>query len=105
MFPPMPGAGAPASTPPPAPPQGGTGLVDQSQGPQASPSQGPTPEDLAQQFMIQIRDIHMKIDALAGEYPAASKDLRAAKQALTDSMTSVAGSLTQTNGAAQPRTF
>lgn len=104
MFPPMPGQAGPGAQQ--APPQQGpaTGLVDP--GSQASPSTGPTPEDLAQQFMVSIRDLHMKIDALAGEYPAASKSLRQAKQALTDSMTAVAGSLSQTNGpASQPRTF
>lgn len=104
MFPPMPGGQG--QSPAPTQSQGGgmnpSALVET---PGASPSQGPTPEQLAEQYMKQVQQLSAAIDALASQFPPASKNLRDAKQALIDSMTAVAGSLAQTNGTQQPKTF
>ena len=90
MFPPMPQQGqtGPASPQNPDPSTLVAGLG-------ATPPQGPSPEQIVQEFMRQIQSLHAQIDALASQHPEASKELQAAKQALTDSMTPVAANMTQ----------
>lgn len=106
--PPLPGQGqgapsAPATPPTPGgPPPGISGLVGGV--PNATPI-GPTPEQKVQAYMDQIRSLSMNIDALAQQHPEASNDLNDAKNALINSMTKVASSMTSPEAQPQPPTF
>lgn len=106
--PPPPSPGGPGATPPPptqspnGPPAGLSGLVGGV--PNATPL-GPTPQQKAEAYMEQVRNLHMAIDALAMDHPEASNDLNDAKNALTNSMSKVASALSGPESGPQPQTF
>ncbi len=103
--PPPPGPSQAPPSPPPAPgapPPGLSGLVGGV--PNATPL-GPTPQQKAQAYMEQVRNIHMEIDALATDHPEAASDLQDAKNALTSSMSKVASAMSGPEGQPQPMTF
>lgn len=99
MAPPMPGqpgAGGPGGPPDPS------GLVSGLSGPGPGATQGPTPEQMIQEYLKNIQGIVAEVDALASQHPEASKELQTAKQALIDSMTPVAGAMSSPNGMQPP---
>jgi len=101
--PPSPNSAPPASAPPSGgPPAGLSGLVGGV--PNATP-QSPTPQQQAEAYMEQVRNLHMAIDALATQHPEAANDLNDAKNALTNSMAKVATAMTSPQGGPQPMTF
>ena len=51
---------------------------------------------------MQIRDLHMAIDGLARQFPAAAEPLGMAKQALTEAMTVVVVSMSSTESPSAP---
>src|SRR5579863_558062 len=102
LAPPLPGAGSNTPAPPPPTPAGLSGLVG---GVPTGQQLGPTPEQKAQAYMEQVRNIHMAIDALATDHPEAGSDLQDAKNALTNSMSKVASAMTAPEGGPQPATF
>lgn len=55
--------------------------------------------------MDQIRNLHITIDGLAQQYPAAAPDLQAAKQALAGSMSKVASTMNQPEQSPTAPTF
>jgi hypothetical protein len=101
MSPPMPSMpGAPGSGGAAGPPSDFSTLV-------APAPAGPNPEAARiVSFMTSIRDMHMQIDSIAGEFPEASEDLEKAKTALTNSMSKVAASQSSpAQMTSQPPTF
>jgi len=92
---PIPGTEAPQAPP------GISGLMD----PGMAQPMGPSPQQIAQAYMEQIRALHEAIDALAQDHPEASKELNDAKLALSNSMGKVAASATSPEGGPQPQTF
>ena len=109
------GAGSSFAPPPPGPqapppptqggsqaPAGISGLVG---GVNQTPPPGPTPDQKTQAYMEQVRNLHMAIDALATDHPEASSDLNDAKNALTNSMSKVASSMTSPEAGPAPPTF
>lgn len=65
----------------------------------------PTPDQRVTGYMDQIRNLHIQIDALANQFPAASEDLDTAKKALASSMAKVAAMISQPEQSPQPQTF
>lgn len=100
--PPIGPGGPPPQGQPGAQPAGISGLV--SGLPQAVP-QGPTPQQAAQAYAEQVRNLHIQIDSLAQQHPEAADDLNQAKNALTNSLTKVATQSTAASGVPQPPTF
>lgn len=112
MMPPMPqgpgpGAGAqPSASPPGAPPIGGGNPLLSLLGggiPQGQPNANP--EMMMQATFARIRDLHMQIDQLARQFPAAAQELEMAKQALTGAMAKIAATSTQAPGQPAPQSF
>lgn len=99
------GPGGPGPVPPPspagpaAPPPGISGLIG---GDQTATSIGPTPQQRVEAYMVQVRNIHMEIDALAQMHPEASNELNNAKNALTESMAKVATATASPDQGPQP---
>lgn len=89
MTSPSPFPNIPTSGQAPPPPNGSSGL-----GPSAPPPPS-TPNQNIAAYMDQIRNLHITIDGLAQQYPAAAPDLQAAKQALAGSMSKVASTMNQ----------
>ena len=57
-------------------------------GPNDAPTQaGPTPEQAQQALMAEVRDITMRITALARQYPDGAEDAEVATQSLINFMT------------------
>jgi hypothetical protein len=97
LAPPMPG------NPGQAPPNPSGLVADQGQAPGGQDAQaGPSPEQMVQEYLKNIQVIVGQVDALASQHPEAGKELNAAKQALIDSMTPVAGAMTNPNGMQPP---
>lgn len=102
MAPPLPPAPGPAAPPPPGPagpPPGISGLVGGA--PNAVP-QGPSPQQRIADYMSQIREISMLLDALAQDHPEASDELNQAKNALVNSMSKVASASASPDIGPQP---
>lgn len=93
MFPPMPGgpmAQAPGAPPPAAGanPAALLGPPGANGAPLAEASQpAPSPQQMAEGFMMEIRDLTMRVDGLATQYPESAEDFEIAKQALINGMT------------------
>ena len=89
------------SAPPaaPQPPPASANLL----GGDASVAQaGPTPEQQSQALMAEIRDLSMRITALARQYPQAADDFEVATQSLINSMTKIIVSQSSTEPASSP---
>lgn len=56
-------------------------------------------------YMDQVRNLHILIDGLASQFPAAAPDLQIAKTSLANSMAKVASSLAQPEMAPTTPTF
>lgn len=91
--------------PPPAPAQGPPGQSSLLGGTSVPKPAGPTPDQRTAGYMDQIRNIHLQIDALANQYPAASDELGQAKVALANSMAKVAAAMAQPEQSPGPQTF
>ena len=86
MLPPNPSMGMNSAPAPQGPPPASANLL----GGDASLAQaGPTPEQEQAAFMAEIRDITMRITALARAHPEAAEDFEVATQSLINSMTKV----------------
>lgn len=93
--------GTPPAPSPGGPPAGISGLVG------GSPSQlpqGPTPQQRMEDYLVQVQELTMQIDALAQDHPEAADDFNQAKNALTNSMAKVAAANTTPDNIAQPPT-
>lgn len=66
---------------------------------------GPTPDQIISAYMDQIRSLHVTIDGLAQQFPAAASDLNSAKTALANSMSKVASSQSQPEASPTTPTF
>jgi len=66
------------------------------------PVPSPSPQDRISNYMNQVRELHMTLDALATSHPEASEDLNTAKVALTNSMSKVASASASPNAIPQP---
>ena len=88
----------------PPPPQPGAGPANLlSANPNQPPEMaGPTPEQQMAGFMMEIRDITMRIASLAQEFPVAAEDFQLASQALINSMTKVVISSSNTEPMSAP---
>lgn len=98
-LPPLPGQ----STPPNAA-SGISGLLGNVQG-VTLPATGPTPQQMTQAYMDQVRRLHIDIDTLAQDHPEAAEDLNNAKNALTNSMSKVATAMSAPSQGVSPPTF
>jgi outer membrane murein-binding lipoprotein Lpp len=87
-------------TAPQAPPDMGA-LVGPT--PAATQAAGPGPNEVAQQVMMQVRDLKAGVDALARQFPVAAEEARAASEALVALMVKVVGSISAPEPAASPQ--
>lgn len=89
-----------------APSMGGPAqsLVGPSQGDPSAPQPqvAPSPEQLSQAFMAQIRELCMGITSLARNFPAAAQDFELANQNLINGMTKQVISQSNTESASAP---
>lgn len=65
----------------------------------------PTPDQIVSGYMDQIRSLHVTIDALAQQFPAAAQDLQIAKTSLVNSMAKVVSSVNQPEQSPTTPTF
>ncbi len=92
--------GGPSAPPPPS-------TTSQLLGTSAAPTPplGPTPDQVIAGYMDQVRSLHITMDGLATQFPAAGADIQTAKSALANSMAKVASSLAQPEQSPGPPTF
>jgi hypothetical protein len=69
----------------------------------AAASPAITPEQQAQGIMLQIRELHMAMDALARQNPLMAEDMEIAKQALTNAMTKTVIAMSSTEPQSAPQ--
>lgn len=90
---------------PPATPPGSSGQLLGSSAPGQLAPAGPTPNQKISSYMDQVRSLHITIDALAQQFPAAAPDLKDAKTALANSMSKVATAMAQPEQSPSTPTF